>query len=1082
MPSVRISEFHYDNSGTDTGEAIEISGPAGTDLTGWRIVRYNGTSTPTAATVYTSPGNPTISGIIQQSCGTRGVVVINYPQDGIQNGASDGFALVNAANQVVEFLSYEGVITAVSPASTANPAGGTTSTDVGVSEPGNATGTSIKRDSLGVWSVSSPQSFGTCNDDNGAGPPPQVLTSISVTPNPATISVGGTQQFTATGFDANNQPMTGLTFTWGTSDGSVATVNSTGLAMGVAAGDADISATSGTIVGSALLHVSTAAPYNPPNIRFSEIHYDNVGTDVDEAIEIEGPVGTDLTGWSIQLYDGNTVGSFPQKVYSTTAVTGILSSTPACNGRGVISIPIAGIQNGSPDGFALVDQNGVLVEFLSYEGSFTAADGAAIGVTSRDIGVSEDNPVPAIGQSLHRSADGTTWNPPAPSDMGYVNACGAPPPSQFNVTFTGRSPTADPPLPVGFEGQVFATEKNGSTTVTTNFTWSSDTPAIASVDQNGVFRSLTAGTAVIRATATDGTTGIISFPMVVGVQSSAPYGNNTEFGDPVDGNSSDDFIIRRAEYTTSFNKNLGRPNWVSEKLDVTNYGSEDRCNCFTYDPELIAAGFTPYTTADYTGAGAFAGYGIDRGHMTRSADRTSGNLDNARTYYFSNVLPQAAAVNQGPWAIEENYLGDFAKTGGKTVYVISGGSGSKGTVKNEGKIDMPAYVWKVAVIMDHGKGLADVHSVNDLQVIAVIMPNDPVINSDWTTYKTTVDAVEALSGYDLLSLLPDNIENAVEGNDQPPVARVTGSTSGNEGTALSFDASTSSDPDAGDVLSYSWTFGDGGTATGAMPTHTYADNGNYTVTVTVTDSHGVYDTATLNVLIANVAPVITNFTASSPTAAGAATATVTFTDAGSADTHTAVITWGDGNTSTVNAGLASSASATHTYASAGFYTVGVTVTDDDGGSATGTAQQVVVYDAAAGYVKGGGLVLGPGSALTARATFSADVRYVGSATVPTGSFKITASPLIKDLTSSGFDYLVVNGNSGIFKGTGTLSNGTPVKFIVSGLDFHGGNADKIRMKVWNSSTNAVLYDTQPGQADLAAPTTFVRNGTYAIMH
>src|SRR4029079_1860639 len=136
-------------------------------------------------------------------------------------------------------------------------------------------------------------------------------------------------------------------------------------------------------------------------------------------------------------------------------------------------------------------------------------------------------------------------------------------------------------LPVGFEAQVFATEKNGSTTVNTTFTWTSETPAIASVDQNGVFRALTAGSAIIRATAADGTTATITFPTVVGVQSSAPYGGNTESGDPVHGNSSDDFLIRRLQDTCRFNKNLGRPNWVSEKLDVTNYGSEDRCNCFT---------------------------------------------------------------------------------------------------------------------------------------------------------------------------------------------------------------------------------------------------------------------------------------------------------------------------------------------------------------------------------------------------------------------------------------------------------------------------------------------------------------------
>jgi hypothetical protein len=185
----------------------------------------------------------------------------------------------------------------------------------------------------------------------------------------------------------------------------------------------------------------------------------------------------------------------------------------------------------------------------------------------------------------------------------------------------------------------------------------------------------------------------------------------------------------------------------------------------------------------------------------------------------------------------------------------------------------------------------------------------------------------------------------------------------------------------------------------------------------------------------------------------------------------------------VNAGLAPQASASHTYASAGFYTVGVTVTDDDGGSATITAQQIVVYDEAAGYVQGSGLVLGPGSSLSARATFSANVRYTGG-TTPTGLFTITASPLIKDLTSNGLEYLVVNGNSGIFKGTGTLSDATPVRFIVSGLDFKStsANPDKIRIKVWNANTNAVLYDTQPGAADLAVPTTIVRNGLYSIKH
>src|SRR6266540_3681172 len=180
--------------------------------------------------------------------------------------------------------------------------------------------------------------------------------------------------------------------------------------------------------------------------------------------------------------------------------------------------------------------------------------------------------------------------------------------------------------------------------------------------------------------------------------------------------------------------------------------SSDRCDCFTYDPALPSAG--TYTTNAYTGVGST----WNRGHLLRSADVESEAGDNAIAYYFSNIAPQSAQMNQGPWAVEESYLGNLAKTGGQDVYEIMGVSGSQGTLKNLGQITIPAYFWKVAVIVPHGRHLGDIHSLSDLDVVAVIMPNVASVNSDWTTYKTTVDAVEQLSGYDLLSLLPDNIE------------------------------------------------------------------------------------------------------------------------------------------------------------------------------------------------------------------------------------------------------------------------------------------------------------------------------------
>ncbi len=836
LAAVRISEIHYDNTGTDAGEAIEISGPAGTDLGGWQLVLYNGNG----GASYTTTN---LTGSIPATCDTRGVVVITYPVNGIQNGSPDGLALVDASGTVVEFLSYEGTF-----AATSGPALGLQSTDIDVSEAGTEPlGQSLQRNGAGVWSGPRPQTFGTCNDNDE--PPPADVVTATVSPATATIVRGGTQQFTAVAFDAANQPIAGVTFTWSSTAPAIAGVSASGLATALTPGDAGIVATAPNgVADTASLHVD--APPGLPDPRFSEIHYDNSGTDVGEAIEIEGPAGTDLTGWSVVLYNGDPAS---RASYNTRTLTG---SIPAlCDGRGVVvlSYPANGIQNGSPDGLALVNAGGQVVEFLSYEGTFTALDGPAAGTVSTDIGVSESSS--PVGQSLRRD-DAGVWSGPAANTFGFCNSSPPPPPAN-TVTFTGRL-TSDPPLPVGFEDQLFATllDGNGAPVVTT-FTWSSETPAIASIDQNGVMRALDAGTAIVRATAAEGTTATFSLPTRVAIASTtALYQGNAEFGEPADADASDDFIVRRAQYTASYNRNRGTPNWVSYDLEATHFGAEDRCDCFTFDPELPAA-FTHYTTADYTGAGAFHGYGIDRGHLARSFDRTSGSLDNATTFYFTNIIPQAADLNQGPWAVMENYLGDLARFQNREVYIVAGVAGSKGTVKDEHKIVIPASVWKVAVVVPRDHGLADIHGPQDLEVIAVIMPNDAgVRNVDWETYKTTVDAVEAASGYDLLAALPDGIERIVEANDHFPTASAGGPYAGVEGSAVAFDARGAIDPD-GDALGYAWDFGDGATGAGDQPTHGYADNGAYTATVIVTDPYGAADTATASVVVDNLPPTAT---------------------------------------------------------------------------------------------------------------------------------------------------------------------------------------------------------------------------------
>lgn len=933
---IRISEFHYDNASTDAGEFIEISAPAGTDLSGWRIVRFNG-ATSSAAVIYTSPAPTTTQPfpagtIVGNSCSGRGVVVVSYPQDGLQNGASDGFALVDNTNTVIELLAYEGSFTVSATAATG---AGMVAADIGIAQNAAPVGLSLQRDGNGVWSAAA-HTNGICND--AGSQPPAVVASVRVTPASAQVNAGGTVAFTAEALDASNNVIPGKSFTWASLDVAIATVNAAGVASGVAPGATSITATVDGFTGSASLTVN-AAP-NVPTIRFTEIHYDNASTDVNEKIEIEGPAGTDLTGWSVVLYNGN--GNAP---YDTKVLTGTIPNT--CSGRGVIVVDYAqdGVQNGSPDGFALVRADNSVVEFLSYEGTLTAAGGAASGITSTDIGVSETSA--AYGTSLQRNAAGTAWNASALSTFGGCSSGGPVPPQPGSITFTGRV-ASDPALPITYQDQIFAQVRDAvGTTITDAITWSSDTPALASIDAFGVMTSLSAGTAIFRATGTtSGATGTYPLPMGVPVASAtALYANHAEFGEPADGVPADDYLLRRTEYTSSWNPLRNIPNWVSYNLDASHFGAEDRCDCFTYDP-LLPAQYTRYSTADYTGAGAFHGYGIDRGHLARSADRTGGSLDNARTYYFSNIIPQAADNNQGPWAQFENFLGDLARNQNKELYIVAGASGSKGTIKNLGLITIPAQTWKVAVVMSRDQGLAHVTTRNNVEVYAVILPNDAgIMNVPWQTYLTTVDAVEALSGYDLLALLPDGIEAQVERGNKFPTAAVNGPFSANEGAAIAMSGAASSDPDVGATLTYAWTFGDGTTGTGANVNKTYAQNGNYTVTLTVTDQFGAAHAVTTTATISNVPPTPLVTPAATWKVGVAGTLGVRFTDPGTKDAAWTVrINWGDGSAITQFSSLTipvTPLTRTKSYATPGQYTITVTVTDRDGGTGTYTTTVTV---------------------------------------------------------------------------------------------------------------------------------------------
>src|SRR5208282_2806393 len=163
-------------------------------------------------------------------------------------------------------------------------------------------------------------------------------------------------------------------------------------------------------------------------------------------------------------------------------------------------------------------------------------------------------------------------------------------------------------------------------------------------------------------------------------------------------------------------------------------------------------------------------------------------------------------------------------------------------------------------------------------------------------------------------------------------------TSGLAPLAVSASVAGSTDPNTGGTIISSINFGDGTVATGITATHTYSAAGTYTVTATVTDNYGLSSTATSTVTV--VAPQALSAKLAVTPTSGLAPLAVSATTAGSSDPNTggtiiSSINFGDGTT--MNA-----ASGSHTYTTAGTYTVTATVTDNYGLSSTATSTVTVV--------------------------------------------------------------------------------------------------------------------------------------------
>lgn len=203
-------------------------------------------------------------------------------------------------------------------------------------------------------------------------------------------------------------------------------------------------------------------------------------------------------------------------------------------------------------------------------------------------------------------------------------------------------------------------------------------------------------------------------------------------------------ILKRTNYTVSYNRNWNLPNWVAWELNKNETkGRNDRNDEFTADPDLPKA----YQVESYD----YSGSGYDRGHMCPAGDNHFSSKAMEESFYMSNICPQDHELNKGKWNDLEIACRRWANRYGE-VYIVCGPIIDKRKGKRIGKdheIIVPEKFFKCILIT----------STKPIRAIGYIFEN----NSSDRPYKTyTIDEIEKMTGMDFFPHLPDNIEDLIE--------------------------------------------------------------------------------------------------------------------------------------------------------------------------------------------------------------------------------------------------------------------------------------------------------------------------------
>jgi PKD repeat protein len=459
-----------------------------------------------------------------------------------------------------------------------------------------------------------------------------------------------------------------------------------------------------------------------------------------------------------------------------------------------------------------------------------------------------------------------------------------------------------------------------------------------------------------------------------------------------------------------------------------------------------------------------------------------------RLYVWDDQFFHGGSIANG-WCV--NILSTNSAPAANAGGPYSGAEGSPitfdGTNSSDPDNNIASYAWDFGD-GETGSGLAPEHTYANSGTYTVTLL---VTDDDGVTSQATA------------SVTVDNVA---------PTAAFSAPASVNEGSAIALALTDAADPSPSDQeagFTYAFDCGGGygefGAASSASCATIDDETRQFRAKIRDTDLGESEYTAAVNVT--NVAPVVTSLTL--PTGPIAVNTPITlsaaFTDVGTADTHVGAFELGPGGP--VAAGMVAEAdgsgsvTATVSFAQAGVYTITVGVTDDDGmigsrSSASEMPASVLVYDPSGGSVAGLGAFDSPTGALTGnpsfagRATFGLGAKYLDGGATLAAHLELVIKTANFHFRSTRDDLLIIAGGKAHYRGEGTVNGVGSYGFQVTALD--GGFIgvgwerltanDKIRVRISDKGTGAVVYDNQPGAPEMSDPTSPLSAGGIVILN